>query len=500
MDELAQLRTEVEKGPGLWQRLWPLGVALRLLAAGSAVLAASLMASSTVLTEAASRAETALSQQDYAAAMAAFQTAAAYQPWAERWLVAHLRTALLAGDMDAAARDLSALEARRPLSGGERLWWAAIYAGQGRIDEARAVVEAERAAGFATDAAGVEALAALADTYWSQGDWARARLTLSDLAGTGQIAPPDRYRLGLVQALGAVEDHGLIDPATRTLTVVAQERAPGLPRPVALLQVLEGLASNPVDLGYVRIGVALLNTGENRLAEAALSRALGFRPAYPEATAYLALARARQGKEALGAAEQAVALAPDSPVVQYLAGLVWKEAGRPYYARRHLEAAWSLDPTNPAFAVEIASTHRLEDHNALAEAWLEEAVKQGNDAYEWRLRLAQFYVDEEYKVEEAGLPLAEALAAEQPDDAEAHATLGWAYFVTGDVEAAFVEMDRALALNPNLPRAVVHYGALLESQGRLSEAIDNYARALQLDPDGPFGAFAERALERISEQ
>jgi protein O-GlcNAc transferase len=303
-----------------------------------------------------------------------------------------------------------------------------------------------------------------------------------------------------LQALGAVEDHGLVDSATQTLAVVAQEREPGIPRPVTLLQVLDGLASDPVDLGYTKIGVALLNMGEDRLAEAALTRALGFSPAYPEATAYLALALARQDKDALGAAEQAVALAPDSPVVQYLAGLVWKEVNRPFYARRHFEAAWKLDPTNPAFAVEIASTHRLEDQDGLAEAWMEEAVKQGNDAYSWRLRLAQFYIDEEYKVEEAGLPLAETLVAEQPDDAEAHATLAWGYFVTGDVQKAFEEMDRALELNPNLARARAHYGALLESQGRLAEAIDNYARALQLDPDGPFGAFAERALERISEQ
>lgn len=474
------------------------GVGLRVVAAGAAVLATGLFAASRVSVEAASRAQAAMDAEDYAAATAAYQTLRAYQPWEDRWLAGGIEAEMRAGASDAAERDLIALSERRPLTDGERLWRAAIYVGQGRLDEALAVYETERAGGLATDPVSIGALEALASAYWERETWGQARLTLEGLAATGSISPLWRYRLGLLQALAAVEDRSLVDPAVQTLATVAQERAEGIPRPVVLLQVLDSLNDDPADLGYTRIGVALLNMRENRLAEVALARAVAYSPAYPEATAYLALARARQGKDALGAAEQAAALAPDSPVVHYLAGLVWKEVNRPYYARRHFEAAWLLDPTNPAFAVEIASTHRLEDQNGLAEAWMEEAVQRGNDAFEWRLRLAQFYIDEEYRVEEVGLPLAEQLAAEQPDNAEAHATLGWGYFGLGMLPEAFVEMDRALELNPNLARARAHMGALLESQGRVSEAIDSYARALQLDPDGPFGAFADRALERIS--
>ena len=124
---------------------------------------------------------------------------------------------------------------------------------------------------------------------------------------------------------------------------------------------------------------------------------------------------------------------------------------------------------------------------------MEVAVAQSKDAYEFRLLLAQFYVDEEYRLDEKGIELAQALADENPDSAGAHATLGWGHFLLGDFSDAFSEMDTALELNPDLPRANAHKAVLLESQNRVDEALIYYSRAVELDP-----SLAEPLRERVS--
>lgn len=300
------------------------------------------------------------------------------------------------------------------------------------------------------------------------------------------------YRLGLQQAL---------DEPEQAILSLAQAAALNPDRAVQVAPLLDALnarVADPAELFYLKLGAAYLQADEVALAEAALERAVTINPAYGEATAYLAYVRARLGKPALGAAQQALALDPTNPTVYYLVGLTWKQVGRPLEARLAFERGYELDPTNPAFAVEIAETHRTERQYALAELWMEEAVRLAPHDFRLKLLLAQFYIDAEYRVVERGLPLAQALVAEEPQNAEAHATLGWAYFLTGEVGRAFEEMDRALTLDADLPRANFYRGALLESQGRMAEATACYERARSLDPNGPFGVLAARALERIA--
>ncbi len=311
---------------------------------------------------------------------------------------------------------------------------------------------------------------------------------------SGEVDDERLYRLGLQQVLDDPQQAALL------LAQVAAQNPDRAAQVAPLLAALNARAADAPELFYLKVGAAYLQADEVALAEAALERAVTINPAYGEATAYLAYVRARLGKPALGAAQQALALDPDNPTVYYLVGLTWKQVGRPLEARLAFERGYELDPTNPAFAVEIAETHRTEHQYASAELWMEEAVRLAPHDFRLKLLQAQFYVDAEYRVAEKGLPLAQALVTEQPENAEAHATLGWAYFLIGEVGRAFEEMDRALTLDADLPRANFYRGALLESQGRIAEATACYERARSLDPQGPFGALAARALERIAGQ
>jgi len=120
---------------------------------------------------------------------------------------------------------------------------------------------------------------------------------------------------------------------------------------------------------------------------------------------------------------------------------------------------------------------------------MKEAVRVAPGDIRFRILLAQFYVDSEYKIQEEGLPLAKTLVSEAPQNAQARDTLGWAYFLTGDLDRAFVEVSQALALDPALVRAYVHMGTLLEARGQVAQAVQHYQHAVELDPHGLFGSW-----------
>ena len=73
-------------------------------------------------------------------------------------------------------------------------------------------------------------------------------------------------------------------------------------------------------------------------------------------------------------------------------------------------------------------------------------------------------------------------------DAEARSCLGWALQARGEREGALVEIERALAMSPNL--AVAHWqrGATLIFSGRPNEGIDALETCIRLDPRDPFMA------------
>jgi adenylate cyclase len=71
-------------------------------------------------------------------------------------------------------------------------------------------------------------------------------------------------------------------------------------------------------------------------------------------------------------------------------------------------------------------------------------------------------------------------------DAEARSCLGWALQARGELEGALVEMERALAMSPNL--AVAHWqrGATLIFSGRPKEGLGALETCIRLDPRDPF--------------
>jgi len=412
----------------------------------------------------------------------------AYEPWNTDHLAALAQAYAAQRDYAGVLFTLENLAQERPLSPEEINLRGSAYAALGQLETAVEDWEAAWAAGGGD----ASALSELASIYMDRGEWDQASAALATLQTLTPTNAPVLYHLGLVRAL--------VDPAAArsALELAAALDARYMSPTRTLIQALDARMGEARDVGYARLGVAYLGVGELLLAETALGHALTINPGYGEALAYYAFVQARLGKPALAASQQARVLAPESPIVHYLNGVVWLVYGRPVMARASLLEAAALDPENAAFAVEISHTYTAEDDLAQAEGWMLRAAEMAHDDPRFSILLAQFYIDEGYRVQERGLPLAQALVMRYPDRAEVFDALGWAYFLLGETTDAVMALDRALALDPDLARAHYHRARVYEAEGQASFALWHYQQAEALDPEGTFGALARGEIDRLA--
>lgn len=471
-------------------RLYASGILARLL--GTAIVIALLEIQPAPLPLIASRraANEAMQAQDYTTAATAYHDAFAYTPWDYALLSGAAQAELLAGDNEGVLRDLAILREVRPLTPHEHLLLGHVYASEGQLgaarDEWRTAIDAS--------AGDAEAYLQLIEWHLGREEWQEAADLLADLASRNPSDASARFRLGLVLALE--------NPAAALTELESAARLePALGNQVALLTgLLEDRNLHDPAFFRAQLGILYLELEEWTLAEAAFAQSLAFNPAYGEAMAYLGYARAQQADfdGALPAMQQAAAISPESPVVHYLSGLYWKQTQSWPEARAAFERAYELDQSNPGLAVEIANTLRAENRPAYAEVWLLEAVNLSKEDDRFLVALAQFYVDDEFHVDTAGLAAARYAVAEAPDSGAAHEALGWAYFLLGELDQAQEELEEALLLDPSLTRAYFHMGTLLELRNQHAAAIEAYQTAVRLEPDGAFGVRARRALERLT--
>jgi tetratricopeptide (TPR) repeat protein len=468
-------------------RWWSARIWLRFIITGAVLLLLQITPLPVRLIEAVHHSQSALAARDYPTAARMLGTAALYQPWNEQILSSEAGAEALANNLESARRDLERLAEVRSLTLQERIWLASVYAGQGETGRAITLWEQAGRAGDVN----LALLADLASAHVDRQEFAQAVAAYGGLTLLEPDNPRTFYRLGVIQALEEPDKAALMLAQVEALDKSLAQKA------VPLRDYLAERSHLSPDLAYTRLGVLYLALGEVSLADAALVKAYEINPAYGEALAYLAYARARLGKPALGPARQAVALDPQNPIVHYLAGLTWKHLNRLDDAQGEFEYAHDLDPNNPAYVVEIAEIQSLTGSPQWAEYWYQKAILMSPDELRFSILLAQFYVDENYHVEEAGLPLAKSLTSSSPDNAEVRDVLGWAYHLLKDNAGAVEHLAYAIKLDPSLARAQYHLAVVYEEQGRLSDALEHYRLADQNDAGGLFGELARRALERL---
>lgn len=257
--------------------------------------------------------------------------------------------------------------------------------------------------------------------------------------------------------------------------------------------LIDVLASDPGDpLISMRVGLALAEMRRWSLAEQAFQQAARVGHPYPEALAYVALARERQAKDGSQSMRQALALGADVPQVQFVHGLQRRAAGEYEASRDAFIQAVRLDPNNPAYFSELGTAYHLLFDYERAQRWLRMAVQISGDDPRFQERLAVFYAQEGYHLPAVDVEYLRQSADSIPADPDLLAGLAWALYTTGDDRRALDQLDAALDLMPDHAQASYYKAQILLARGDLAAArplVERLAR-----PDSPHTAWAESTL------
>jgi tetratricopeptide (TPR) repeat protein len=226
----------------------------------------------------------------------------------------------------------------------------------------------------------------LAEAYLVLQRWPEGADTLQRLL---VVTPDDNwahYTLGLLEAA--------FDP--RDAKIHLRLAARNLSYRSVAYDLDASLSNTPVDSTMaMAAGFVLAQHELWPYAELAFKQAADLGAPFPEALAYTALARDKQGKDGQDAMNQALTFAPDNPQVLYLQGLHLRTCGDDLGSLSALLSAATLDSINPAYAAEVGAAYQLVDQLGEAETWLKTALSLSDNDPRFQALLDDFY---------AGLP------------------------------------------------------------------------------------------------
>jgi tetratricopeptide (TPR) repeat protein len=429
------------------------------------------------------RAEAAVAAQDYPAAAAAYESAAAWLFWRGDLRERAGMAALLGGRPDEAVRLLSE---RGALSRTGQLALATAYLRAGDPQEALAVYESV----LAEHEASADVYVGLAEVQRALQDWEAERAALESLI---RLTPEDaaaHYRLGLLcvrSDLDAARDHlrraAELDPAY----------GPAVQALRAALNLAE--LQNAESERLVVLGRGLGLAAEWPLAHELFARAVELDAAHAQGWAWLGEARQQLGQDGGAELDTALQLEPDSAVVHALRGQYWFRSGAYESALAEYQAASRLEPENPAWTIALAETYEAQGSLEAALSLYRRATELGpSDAQTWR-RLAQFCAEYRIAIQEAGLPAAHMAVELAPEDPLALDALGWNLYQAEYLYSAELNLLAALELDPDLAPARYHLAFVYLETGNREAAHAELLRVLALDPDGRFGRLAAQVLD-----
>lgn len=322
----------------------------------------------------------------------------------------------------------------------------------------------------------------LAMAYLTLQRWPEAVLALMQQAERDPDSAWLNYQLGIILAG--------VNPMAAEPYLRAVLRTPDY-APVAV-ELLDAIQAEP--LVNMRVGMVLAAHHLWPQAELAFTQAAALDYPYPEAMAYVALARRVQGKPAETWMVQALALGADVPQVYYLYGLHLRANGLYEESLDALRVAVRLDPQNPAYYAEMGTAYRLLFDYTQAEYWLRVALAVSDEDPVFQTMLASFYAEEGYHLTPESLAFMQAVGEYLPADPALFASYGWALYSLGDVTRGGQAIDAALSMAPENPTALHYKARFLLDQDRQDEAL-RYVRSLAR-LDSPYRDWAQSELER----
>lgn len=420
--------------------------------------------------------------------VAAIDDAYARQPWRGDRAEAAGLAALAVGDWESAQTKLQAAVALKGWTPGLHSAMGDAYKGSG--DLTKALEQWELA--LPDKRTDPYLLTKLSNAYESQSRYAEAAAMLRTLVAVQPDNAIAQYRFGAVLSV--------TDPPSAPAHL---ELAAGLDESVKPLAdslnkaVVAGLDSDDPAYSAGVIGYTLVGLQEYALAKQSLLNAITAKPDFAQAYAYLGLAEDRLGNDGFYAYQRALSLDDKLALGHYLLGLHYRRQRDNDQAIPALHRAFDLDPSYASAAAELGSAYAEKADLQTAELWYVQAVNIAPDDANFWLLLAQFYLDHELKVSEAGLPAAQQAAALAPDSTVAHDAVGYGYYLLGQFDVAEPELLKAQSLDPRFSKVYFHLGLLYLDTNRPAEAKRALETAIGLDPDSPLAGSALTAMARL---
>jgi Tfp pilus assembly protein PilF len=339
------------------------------------------------------------------------------------------------------------------------------------------------------DPGSVEVLDRLWQGYAAEEDWDGAAAAIERRLQTGDDEDA-RWMLALITAArnpgGALERLAELKSASPGIAGKAR----------ALEAVIRAAVARRVpEYIFARTAEELLRLNEPELAKEALRQAIGRNPEYGEAYSLLGLAEEATGGDPGESYRKGAVLAPDSALACLVYGAWLRRQGDLAAARWWLLQAWIARPGDWTIGAELAQADFQSGNLGDAENWVVQAVTANPQEPDAWIVLAGFYIQNDFRVKESGIPAARQAVVLAPENDRAVDMLGLGWLKLGDLSEAERLFLRALALNPDSASAHLHLGSCYEAQGRAAEAAVEWEAAVRLDPKGSVGARARDLLE-----
>jgi tetratricopeptide (TPR) repeat protein len=332
----------------------------------------------------------------------------------------------------------------------------------------------------------------LAAIYINYHDYASAEKYLRAYTSEAPADGQAQYQLALIVAAR--------DPLDAIpLFSAASQSAPQIDRSIQIMRVSIATASLHEDRAYqlTVTGRGLASIGEWRLAQSAFDQAARSNPLYADALIWLAESRQQNGINdgALILLDQALNLAPDSAAVHAMRGLYFERREDFEQALIAYQSAAEIEPQNIFWQIAQARIIAAQGNLIEAQTRYDQLTKNFADDPQAWLALAQFCVEYETQVLDLGLFAALQASSLKPRDAIIIHTLGRAYFLTGQLEAAEVTFNEAIALD--VDNALYHFSLALThlQMNDLEKAYPQLIYARDLNPQGAIKAQAKQLLD-----
>ena len=332
------------------------------------------------------------------------------------------------------------------------------------------------------------------------------QLALAERASGALSAALEDWRLSLRQEprnAAALYQAGLLELALTPAQALpdlmqAAQLDPALdPTVQALRSALNAALLSP-DPAYrlVLAGRALGATRNWDLAAQAFRNALTLRANYAEAWGWLAEAKQQQGQPGSSEIEHALALNPNSAMLQSLYGLYLQRQKQPAQAVLAFQKAAALEPQDPGWQMALGGAYEQSGDLVAALEHYQQAVGLApNQATAWRA-LAEFSLRNSVDLAGTGLSAARRLVELVKGDWQADDLAGQILLDNNDMVGAEALLKQAVELDPTQAAPALHLGVLYLQTGNRAAAYSYLNQAKVFDPNGSNGWQAKRLLEQ----